>query len=56
MPKPAMAPVANMVMGKNLRPMKATRRPKVIALRLRIRGFLMKYLEKLLTENTGHAF
>ncbi len=55
MPKPAIPPTAKIVMGKNLRPKKATTRPKVMKLKPMINGLSRKNLEKVVTENTGHA-
>jgi hypothetical protein len=52
---PAMAPVAKMVIGKNLRPKNATIRPKGIAIRARIKGLFKKKREKVVEEKTGQA-
>ncbi len=55
-PKPAMAPVAKIVYSKNRRPLKATRKPKIIAEMPKITGFSTKNWEKLETEITVQAF
>ena len=50
MPKPTIDPVAKIVYSKNLRPWKATMRPKVIAIIPRMAGLFTKYLENFVTE------
>lgn len=54
-PPPIKHPIAAMVQGKNFLPARATIKPKVIAKGPRMKGLSMKNLEKVVTENTGHA-
>lgn len=54
-PNPVIAPVAKIVYSKNIRPLKATRRPNMMPNRPRISGLLTKYLEKLVTEISEQA-
>lgn len=54
-PKPAIAPVAKIVYSKNFLPWKATKKPKIIALRPKIIGLSTKKREKLVTEMRVHA-
>jgi hypothetical protein len=53
--KPTIDPVAKIVYSKNLRPMKATIRPKAIAMTPRIAGLLTKYRVNFVTEMREQA-
>lgn len=54
-PKPAIPPVAKIVISKKSRPKNATTRPKRIASMPKIWGLLTKNYANLVTEKTGHA-